>query len=168
MRKLGDSKNNFNKVYVIAVSWSQLSLPIRTVLSSSYRKWDRLGFRTLCSRAAVPTPEHSSPHTLLRLLLLLSHCSRVRLLVTPWTAAHRLLRPWGFPGKSSGVGCHCLLCLLKQQNTKKRMARRVTARMCSWADSGQKTQGGQKTQQPFWSAWSKSRVPCKPPAHNTI
>ena len=21
----------------------------------------------------------------------------------------RLLRPWGFPGKSTGVGCHCLL-----------------------------------------------------------
>ena len=23
----------------------------------------------------------------------------------------RLLRPWGFPGKSTGVGCHCLLHL---------------------------------------------------------
>ena len=91
------------------------------------------------------------------LLLLLSHFSRVRLCVTPSTAAHqappslgfsgqehqsglpfpspmhesekwkgsrsvvadssrphglqptRLLRPWDFPGKSIGVGCHCLL-----------------------------------------------------------
>ena len=24
----------------------------------------------------------------------------------------RLLRPWDFPGKSTGVGCHCLLCLI--------------------------------------------------------
>ena len=24
----------------------------------------------------------------------------------------RLLRPWDFPGKSTRVGCHCLLCLL--------------------------------------------------------
>ena len=24
----------------------------------------------------------------------------------------RLLHPWGFPGKSTGVGCHCLLCYL--------------------------------------------------------
>ena len=24
----------------------------------------------------------------------------------------RLLRPWGFPGKSTGVGCHCLLQLV--------------------------------------------------------
>ena len=38
---------------------------------------------------------------------LLSH---VRLLVTPWTAAHQApFRPWDFPGKSTGVGCHCLL-----------------------------------------------------------
>ena len=90
-------------------------------------------------------------------LLLLSHFSRVRLCVTPQTAAHqtppslgfsrqehwsglpfpspmheskkwkwshsvmsnpqrphglqptRLLCPWDFPGKSTGVGCHCLL-----------------------------------------------------------
>ena len=35
--------------------------------------------------------------------------SRVRFLVTPWTAAHQFLRPWNFPGKSAGVGCHCLL-----------------------------------------------------------
>ena len=32
--------------------------------------------------------------------------SRVRLLATPWTVARH---PWDFPGKSTGVGCHCLL-----------------------------------------------------------
>ena len=26
-----------------------------------------------------------------------------------WLQATRLLRPWDFPGKSTGVGCHCLL-----------------------------------------------------------
>ena len=36
--------------------------------------------------------------------------SRVRLLVTPRTVAGtRLLRPWDFLGKSTGVGCHFLL-----------------------------------------------------------
>ena len=35
--------------------------------------------------------------------------SCVWLLATPWTAAHQLLCPWDFPGKSIGVGCHCLL-----------------------------------------------------------
>ena len=43
------------------------------------------------------------------LLLLPSHFSHVQLLATPWTAAYQLLRPWDFPGKSTGVGCHCLL-----------------------------------------------------------
>ena len=95
--------------------------------------------------------------SLVLLLLLLSHFSRVRLCETPETAAHqappslgfsrqehwsglpfpspmhecekwkwsrsvvfdssrphglqptRLLHPWDFPGKSTGVGCHCLL-----------------------------------------------------------
>ena len=35
--------------------------------------------------------------------------SRVRLLATPWTTAYQALHPWDFPGKSTGVGCHCLL-----------------------------------------------------------
>ena len=35
--------------------------------------------------------------------------SRVRLLATPWLQPTRLLRPWDFLGKSTGVGCHCLL-----------------------------------------------------------
>ena len=37
---------------------------------------------------------------------LLSH---VRLFATPWTVAYRLLLPWDFPGKSTGVDCHFLL-----------------------------------------------------------
>ena len=35
--------------------------------------------------------------------------SHVRLLATPWTAAHQAPPPWDFPGESTGVGCHCLL-----------------------------------------------------------
>ena len=33
--------------------------------------------------------------------------SHAWLLATPWTAAYQA--PWNFPGKSTGVGCHCLL-----------------------------------------------------------
>ena len=40
--------------------------------------------------------------------VLLSH---VQLFVTTCTVPTRLLRPWDFPGKSTGVGCHCLLTL---------------------------------------------------------
>ena len=35
--------------------------------------------------------------------------SRVRLLATPWTAAYQAPLFMDFPGKSTGVGCHCLL-----------------------------------------------------------
>ena len=46
--------------------------------------------------------------------------SHVQLLATPWT---RPLRPWNSPGKSTGVGCHCLLHIytllyLKQLTSK--------------------------------------------------
>ena len=30
----------------------------------------------------------------------------------------RLLHPWDFPGKSTGVGCHCLLWILYIENPK--------------------------------------------------
>ena len=38
--------------------------------------------------------------------------SRVQLFATPWapwTVAYRLLCPWDFPSKNTGVGCHFLL-----------------------------------------------------------
>ena len=34
---------------------------------------------------------------------------RIRLLATPWTAAYQAPPSMGFPGNSTGVGCHCLL-----------------------------------------------------------
>ena len=34
--------------------------------------------------------------------------SRVQLFATSWTVAYHLLCQWDFPGKSTGVGCHCL------------------------------------------------------------
>ena len=35
--------------------------------------------------------------------------SRIWLFVTPWTVAYRFLCLLDFPGKNTGVGCHCLL-----------------------------------------------------------
>ena len=45
------------------------------------------------------------------LLLLLSHFSRVRPCATHRRQPTRLLCPWDFPGKSTRVGCHCLLLM---------------------------------------------------------
>ena len=44
---------------------------------------------------------------------LLSH---VRLLATPWTAAHQAPCPWDSPGKNTGVGCHFLLQCMKVES----------------------------------------------------
>ena len=44
--------------------------------------------------------------------------SHVQLLATPWTAAHQAPLSMGFLGKSTGVGCHCLLHWLKNNNYK--------------------------------------------------
>ena len=77
--------------------------------------------------ARLPRPQHlpriRHSITLLLLLLLLSCFSRVRLLATPWTAAHQAPRPWAFPGKSTGVGCHFLLQCMKVESEVKSLSR---------------------------------------------
>ena len=47
---------------------------------------------------------------------MLSHFSRVRLCVTPETAAHQAPHPWDSPGKNTGMGCHFLLQCTKVEN----------------------------------------------------
>ena len=37
------------------------------------------------------------------------HVQLCSTLCDPWTLATRLLCPWDFPGKNTGVGCHFLL-----------------------------------------------------------
>ena len=53
-----------------------------------------------------PSPIHESEKV--------QSLSRIRLFTTPWTAAHQAPLSMDFPGKSTGVGCHCLLLLSKQ------------------------------------------------------
>ena len=44
--------------------------------------------------------------------------SHVWFIVAPWTVACQLLCPWDFPGKSTGVGYHCLLLRTLELNIK--------------------------------------------------
>ena len=37
--------------------------------------------------------------------------SRLQLLATPWTTGYQAPPSMGFSSKSTGVGCHCLLCV---------------------------------------------------------
>ena len=49
----------------------------------------------------------------MRLLLLLSRFSLVRLCAAPELAAHQAPPPWDSPGKNTAVGCHFLLQRMK-------------------------------------------------------
>ena len=51
-----------------------------------------------------------------KLLLLLSHFSRVQLCVTPETSAHQALLPLGFSRQEHWVGCHFLLQCMKMKS----------------------------------------------------
>ena len=44
--------------------------------------------------------------------------SRIRLLATPWTAAYQVLRPWDFPGKSTGVGLYSTNVVAEVQKSR--------------------------------------------------
>ena len=65
-----------------------------------HHPWDSPGKN--CSGLPFPSPKQESENWKWSL-------SCVCLLVTLWTAAYRHFRPWDFPSKSTGVGCHCLL-----------------------------------------------------------
>ena len=79
----------------------KFSLPIQGCLelflflhiNGSLRKWllHQSGFLSNCDKQSTHFPPHWT-----MLLLLLSHFSRVRLCVTPWTAAHQAPLSLGF------------------------------------------------------------------------
>ena len=68
--------------------------------------------RTWVSRIAGRRLSHQGSSLLLLLL------SRVRLCVTPQTAAHQAPHPWDSPGKNTGVGCHFLLQCMKVKSER--------------------------------------------------
>ena len=49
--------------------------------------------------------------------------SHVQLLGTPWTAAHKAPLSMDFPGKSTGMGCHCRLQYVHIKSYKNRVLR---------------------------------------------
>ena len=53
---------------------------------------------------------HTSTHAFMYMKVKVKSLSRAWLFATPWiVACTKLLCPWGFQGKSTGVGCHFLL-----------------------------------------------------------
>ena len=67
------------------------------------KAWRKFG---LCQD---PSGSHLDKTLLLLLLLLLSHSVMSDSERPHGLQPTKLLHPWDFPGKSTGVGCHCLL-----------------------------------------------------------
>ena len=82
-----------------------------TVISIPCPHWKEHSCNQFQSLNMVPSDPADFPQV--QRLLLLSRFSRVRLCVTPQTAAHQAPRPWDSPGKNTGVGCHFLLQCMK-------------------------------------------------------
>ena len=94
------NENNCNKLYVLKLAYFNHKKAFENLSEKQFFFFNFFLFFT----ALHSMRDFSS------LLLLLSQFSRVRLCVTPQTAATRLPCPWDSPDKNTGVGCHCLLC----------------------------------------------------------
>ena len=116
------------------IDGSPTGSPIPGILQARILEWAAISFSNACKHAkslqSCPTlcnpidgsPPSSSVPAILQARVLewaaisfsnawkwkvkMKSLSRVRLLATPWTVPTRLLHPWDFPGKTTGVGCH--------------------------------------------------------------
>ena len=95
------------------------------------------------------------------LLLLLSLFSRVRLCATPETAATRLPRPWGSPGKNTGGGCHFLLQCM-QVKSESEVAQSCPTLATPWIAAYQALPPMGFSRQEYWSG-----VPLPSPMHES-
>ena len=95
----------FSRVRLCATPWTAAYQASPSMGFSRQEHWSGLPF---------PSPMHESGKWKVKVKSL----NHVWLLVTPWTAATRLLHPWDFPGNSTGVGCHCLLPMIPLRRFK--------------------------------------------------
>ena len=87
---------------------------------------------------------------MLLLLLLLSRFSRVRLCVTPETAAHQASSPWDSPGENTGVGCHFLLQCMKVKSESE-LAQSCPTPATPWTAAYQAPPSMGFSRQKYWS-----------------
>ena len=89
---------------------------LETPCTAAYQAPPSIGFSRQECWSGLPLPSPMHPGLCYAML---SHFSRVRLCVTPYTVATRLPRPWDSPGKNTGVGCHFLLQCMKVKSESK-------------------------------------------------
>ena len=90
---------SFSRVRLFVILWTAAHQAPQSMGFSRQEYWSGLPF---------PSPMHESEKW---------KWSRSVVSHSSWSCGlqpTRLLRPWDFPGKSTGVGCHCLLLTLVQ------------------------------------------------------
>ena len=134
------------------------------ILGISERKWTRMGefnsddhYIYYCgpeslgrNGAASPHSQQKSPKcsTWKEKVKSLSHA---RLFVTPWTVAcTKLLRPWDFQGKSTGVGCHFLLQCMKVKSESE-VAQLCPPSVTPWTAAFQAPPSTGFSRQEYWN-----------------
>ena len=88
--------SRFSHVWFLATPWTAAYQAPQSLGFSKQEHWSGLPF---------PSPMYESEKWKVKVKSL----SCVRLLATPWTAAYQAPPSMDFPGKSTEVGCHCLL-----------------------------------------------------------
>ena len=83
-------------------------------------------------------------------IILLSHFSRVRLCVTPWTAAHQAPPSLGFSRQEHGVGCHFLLQCMKVKSESE-VAQSCRLLATPWTAAHQAPPSMGFSRQEYWS-----------------
>ena len=136
--------SRFSRVWLCATPWMAAHQAPPSLGFSRQEHWSGL---------PVPSPMHESEkwkwsHSVI------SDCSRPHGLQPT-----RLLRPWEFPGKSTGAGCHCLLqCYLLANiigNFRPRIKKekgRKEGWMSEWVNEWRK--------ETIWNAQGHSPFPC--------
>ena len=102
--RLNDTRRKSDKSRMLLLLLSRFSCVrlCATPLTAAHQAPPSLGFsrQEQGSGLPFPSPMHESEKR---------KWSRVRLFATPWTAAYQAPPSMDFPGKSTRVGCHCLL-----------------------------------------------------------
>ena len=124
----------------IGVAYSEWLATLVFLLRELHVQRSLAGYKSRCCRVRHDWATNTFFYTSL---------SRVRLFATPWTVAcTRLLRPWDFLGKSTGVGCHFLLQCMK---VKVKSLSRVRLSVTPWTAAYQAPLSMGFSRQEYWS-----------------
>ena len=98
---------------------------------------------------------HTYTYTFMYMKVKVKSLSHAWLFATPWiVACPKLLCPWDFQGKSTGVGCHFLLQGISQPRYRTQVSHTVDRRFTIWATREVLWCGKGGVNPDLWLRWS--------------